>query len=215
MGDPLLDLEALHESPGAGQLASCTEARQALFERFATRVQVNDSLSRKLVSYQGNKNAPGLRWLKYKEGFSSNLVRGLLNRASPKSVLDPFSGAGTSVLTACSMGLKGTGIEIMPVGNLGARAIAASCNGLDLGGFREASNGLLSAVSQELHNDNFRFPHVPITQRAFPQATERDLANAREFIAGVTNPSLSTILTVACLSPNPPKGWHLGSCVRD
>ena len=124
----------------------------------------------------------------------------MLSRASPKSVLDPFSGAGTAVLTACSMGLKGTGIEIMPVGNLGARAVVASCNGLDLGCFREVSNGLLSAVSQESHSDNFLFPHVPITEHAFPQATERDLANAREFIAGVTNPSLSTILTVACLS---------------
>ena len=62
------------------------------------------------------------------------------------------------------------------------------------------SNGLLSAVSQESHSDNFLFPHVPVTEHAFPQATERDLANAREFIAGVTNPSLSTILTVACLS---------------
>ena len=200
MGDPILAWEALHDSPGVGQLASRTGARQALFERFATRVQVDDSLSRKLVSYQGNRNAPGLRWLKYKEGFSSNLVRGLLSRASPKSVLDPFSGAGTAVLTACSMGLKGTGIEIMPVGNLGARAVAASCNGLDLPCFREVSNGLLRAVSQESHSNNFLFPHVAITEHAFPQATERDLANAREFIAGVTNPSLSTILTVACLS---------------
>jgi hypothetical protein len=55
-----------------------TEAQRDLFDRFASRISSDDSLSRNLVSYQGNKNVPGLRWLKYKEGFSAKLVRELL-----------------------------------------------------------------------------------------------------------------------------------------
>ena len=90
-----------------------TEARRSLYERFADRISTEDSLSRKLISYQGNKHAPGLRWFKYKEGFSSELVRRLLARSDAKTLLDPFSGSGTAPLTASSLGIRGTGIEIM------------------------------------------------------------------------------------------------------
>ena len=175
-------------------------ARQRIYDRFKDRIRVNDSLNRKLVSYQGNKKIPGLRWLKYKEGFSSSLVREFLRQVSAERLLDPFSGAGTSVLTASGMGLQGTGIEIMPVGNLAARAIAVAANGLETETLAEASSDLLEAVSQNGVVDAFRFPHVPITEHAFSESTEKDLARAREFISQVNDPDLSSILTLACVS---------------
>ncbi len=175
-------------------------ARQRIYDRFKDRIRVNDSLNRKLVSYQGNKNVPGLRWLKYKEGFSSGLVREFLGHVEAERLLDPFSGAGTSVLTACGMGLQGTGIEIMPVGNLAARAIAVAANGLAPETLAEASYDLLEAVSPNNVDDAFRFPHVPITEHAFSESTEKDLARAREFISQVDDPDLSSILTLACVS---------------
>ena len=51
---------------------------------------------------------PGLRWFKYKEGFSADLVRSTL-RLGDGSVLDPFAGAGTSVLIAGGTGRKAIG----------------------------------------------------------------------------------------------------------
>ena len=177
-----------------------TIARQDLYDRFKDRIRVNEALSRKLVSYQGNKSVPGLRWLKYKEGFSSNLVREFLRQVNAERLLDPFSGAGTSVLTAGGMGLQGTGIEIMPVGNLAARAIAAAANGLEPGKLAEASSGLLDRISQEDCDDVYRFPHVPITKHAFPESTEEELARAREFVSKVDDPKLASILTLACVS---------------
>ena len=198
---PLLPLEASAESLDMGsKRRDPSEARRSLYERFAPRIQVDGQLSRKLVSYQGNKNAPGLRWLKYKEGFSDGLVKGLLKQITAKSVLDPFSGTGTSPLTAGSLGIPGTGIEVMPIGNLAARAISAAANGLEPNGFAKASSAIAEAVSQKGYDDRFLFPHVAITQRAFPEDTEKDLAKAREFIAEVTDPSLSAILTLACVS---------------
>ena len=177
-----------------------SEARQELYERFASRITVGDHLSRKLVSYQGNKKTPGLRWLKYKEGYSAALVSGLLGQTAAGNVLDPFSGAGTTALTAGGMGIPGTGIEIMPIGNLAARAIAAASNGLDTAQLSKVSREMLEAISKAGYKERFLFPHVQITERAFPQETERDLAKAREFVAGVEEPSLSLILTLACVS---------------
>ena len=177
-----------------------SEARQGLYERFAARISVGDHLSRKLVSYQGNKKVPGFRWLKYKEGFSAGLVRILLEQTAAKSLLDPFSGAGTSPIAAGGMGIPATGIEIMPIGNLAARAITAAANNLEPNRLASSSEALLEAISQPGYDDRFLFPHVPITMRAFPENTEKDLAKAREFIASVSDPWLSLTLTLACVS---------------
>ena len=175
-------------------------ARQALYERFKSRIHVSPILTRQLVSYQGNKNTPGLRWLKYKEGFSSRLVQLLLDEAQATRVLDPFSGSGTSVLTACGMGLSATGIEIMPVGNLAARAIAVASNFTDTRALRCAGSDLLDAIAADSFDEKYLFPHVTITEHAFPVSTEHDLARAREFIDGVDDTALATILTLACVS---------------
>ena len=95
---------------------SNVSGRQFLQDRFASRLAIHPGLTRKVVSYQGNRARPGLRWMKYKEGFSGELVEALIEDA--ESVLDPFSGIGTVPLTAVGQGLQGTGIEIMPVGAL-------------------------------------------------------------------------------------------------
>ena len=198
--DSLLEASRPESTADACVHGGPTAARQDLHERFASRIQVSHILSRKLVSYQRNRSAPGLRWLKYKEGFSSGLVQGFLGRIQAERFLDPFSGVGTSVLTACGMGLQGIGIEIMPVGNLAARAISAASNDLEPGALAAVSDGLLEAVSQEGYDADFLFSHVPITRHAFPEATEEDLARARKFIRGVDSPALSTVLTLACVS---------------
>ena len=179
---------------------SITEARDRLHHRFADRICTSPSLSRKLVSYQGNKNVPGLRWLKYKEGFSADLVEGLLGDLDAKALLDPFSGSGTAPLTAGSMGIDATGIEIMPIGHLLARSISASSNGLQQKDLLESADELIESLTSDQYNPDLLFPHIPITEHAFPEHTEKDLAKAREFLGGVTNHSLHTVLTLACVS---------------
>ncbi len=175
-------------------------ARDSLYRRFADRIYANPSLNRKLVSYQGNKTVPGLRWLKYKEGFSADLVRGLLDATGAKSFLDPFSGSGTAPLTAGSMGMDATGIEVMPVGNLLARSISIASNGLQREELYEAADGFLQALKGDQVNPNMGFPHIPITKHAFPEETETELAKAREHLSGLTDNHLRTILTLACVS---------------
>lgn len=137
-------------------------------------MQVSSSLTRKLVSYQGNKAAAGFRWMKYKEGFSTALVRQLVELGNGRQVLDPFSGAGTTALTAMRMGAQATGIEMLLVGNVAAQAIAHAANGLSVRAFRDAALALLDAVSHQPYDAAYALAHVPITRgpsRAAP--TER------------------------------------------
>ena len=58
---------------------------------------------RKSVSFQLSKNDSIHSWLKYKEGFSAELVRNLISefKLQPDdTILDPFMGSGTTALVA-------------------------------------------------------------------------------------------------------------------
>ena len=155
-------------------------------------------LTRKHVSYQGNRKVPGLRWIKYKEGFSAGLVRGLLGQTDAKRVLDPFSGMGTTALTASSMGMESVGIDVMPVGNKAAEAVIAVARDVDAAALRRASDRLIEYVAGGA--DARPFAHLRITHKAFPQETEAEIGRARSFIAGVADLSIRAVLDFACMS---------------
>ena len=55
--------------------------RQKLYDRFAYKLEIALRLNRQVVSFQTNKSAPISRWVKYKEGFSADLVKYFNQRA--------------------------------------------------------------------------------------------------------------------------------------
>ncbi|HYC54837.1 MAG TPA: hypothetical protein VEL28_07850, partial [Candidatus Binatia bacterium] len=85
----------------------------------------------KLVVPNGNSERPGHRWFRYKEAFSADLLTALAERLSfptdrTLTLLDPFCGVGTSLLSAqllSSRGyrIQGVGIECNPLAALIAR----------------------------------------------------------------------------------------------
>ena len=170
-------------------------------ERFRDRMTVNPQLTRKAVSYQGNRRVPGLRWMKYKEGFSRGLVENVIDDFRPTSVLDPFAGLGTTPLIASGKGLPAVGIDVMPVGVLVGRAISQVANDLSNEDIETAGEMLLDAVSGDSTTDGrFSFPHVGITQAAFPEQTESAIARARAFIDTVEDSKIKNVLNVACMT---------------
>ena len=184
-------------SPHGGE----TAARQALNDRFAGRVAFDPEFTRRAVSYQGNRQAPGLRWMKYKEGFSRGLVDYLLDEYAPERVLDPFAGIGTTALIAAGRGMRATGIEIMPVGVLAGAGVAAAANGLSGAALDETADALRRRVaSARPAAAGHAFPHVRITAGAFPADTEAALARARECIAGMPDGAAKTLVNLACMS---------------
>lgn len=175
--------------------------RVELEKRFEERLSVDPQLGRHNVSYQGNKGFPGLRWMRYKEGFSKALVDRFIEEKSPRDLLDPFSGLGTAPLVASGHGVNATGIEIMPVGVLAATGIAHAANGLDKQHFRTVGTDMLHRLScRNRAGPSHRFPHVGITEKAFPEKTEQAIAKAREFIDQNEDPIMQDMLNLACMS---------------
>lgn len=89
-----------------------------LLEYFQEKLSLEQNITRKMMSFQANKEEPFYRWFRYKEAFSAELVQYLLQKQSiPKGmVLDPFAGAGTAIFASAELGYDAEGIELLPIG---------------------------------------------------------------------------------------------------
>ena len=154
-----------------------------------------------MVSYQDNLQEPGLRWMKYRESFSTKLVDYFIDQARPFNVLDPFSGIGTAPLVAARHGIASTGIELVPVSMHAARSISRASKTVSRQLFTDTAASFLSHLrSQHSPHSKFYFPHVPITSGAFSNHNEIYIARAREFISHLDDQTIRALLSLACMS---------------
>jgi len=74
-------------------------------------------------AFAGNKALPVHRWVPWIAGFSSDFVSGALSRylVNQGTVLDPFSGVGTTLVEAINHGHNAIGFEINPYAALACR----------------------------------------------------------------------------------------------
>lgn len=159
-----------------GSLETVQAHDRALEARFSDKLKVNYLLKRQLVSFQANKSKPGYRWFKYKEGFSEALVHHLLDHLdiNDGQLLDPFAGAGTALFVASDRGLDATGIELLPVGYevIEARKLAQSH---DIATLRSVIARWQEERPWKQPQTEIPFPHLRITQGAFPEETQQAL----------------------------------------
>lgn len=127
-------------------------------------------------------------------GFFHTTCRKLAQNNQRCDVLDPFSGSGTAVLTACKMGMRSTGMDVMPVGNIAAGAISTVLNNLSEKEIRDAADTVLGNRTGAKP-----FQHVGITRMAFPPDTERALSYARHAIGTIKNKNARNVMDFACM----------------
>lgn len=179
---------------------SIPSERQRLYDAFQPKLETASHLDRRLVSFQANKSEPFFRWFKYKEGFSSALVRYFLEKYSPKpgKLLDPFAGAGTSLFAGRESGWEAHGIELLPVGAFAVKA-RESFDKIDQSALKNLIEEYLSYDSS-IHRSVVRFKHLSITQDAFPASTENDLNDYLSYCGGIMDANLRTVLTFAAFA---------------
>jgi len=157
-------------------------ARQKLEKKYLPITELTDKFNRQSVSYQLNKNNSLHRWLKYKEGFSADLVETLLIEMKVKKggiVLDPFLGSGTTSFVAQMNGINSIGFDIMPMSAISvyAKGNVAKYNISELYEFLAYLNSL-----QRPSNYTDKVNSINITLGAFPNNTEFDISFISEMI---------------------------------
>lgn len=149
-------------------------ARIALEIRYKDLLVETDKFNRKMVSFQANKQTLLHSWIKYREGFSAELVQKLINEfglISGQAILEPFSGSATTLLVAKTLGINATGFEILPVCHLSWKAKSRVYDySLD------ELRAIYSSLQELEYGDtNLTFPHIAITDTAFSDETEKHL----------------------------------------
>jgi hypothetical protein len=96
-----------------------------IIDYLQTRYKVSDgSKFKDLVNFKNNKVTPKHRWYEYKQGYSEDLVKNILETEQPSKeyyVLDPFVGVGTTALVSQRLGYKSIGFDINPVAILASK----------------------------------------------------------------------------------------------
>lgn len=184
-----------------GQAAEIfSSERQRLYNRFADRLETACHLNRKVVSFQANKDEPIYRWFKYKEGFSSSLVKYFLAKYSkrPANILDPFAGTGTALFAAQELGWKSYGIELLPAGIFVMQTREALSN-LDTEGLKKTIKNICTVLKKSESYQN-HINHISITKDAFSEETEIALNKYLTYCDKIKNRQIKAVLRFAAFS---------------
>ncbi len=160
----------------------CPEkARRSLEKHFSEVLEITEKFNRQSVSYQLSKKDVLHSWLKYKEGFSADLVNNLLDEmkiSEGEIVMDPFMGSGTTALVCQMRGYNSIGYDIMPISSV---SINAKANTLKYN-LSEIKKMINEFKTLEMPDTYSRItPFVAITKGAYPKYTERFLAFIAEW----------------------------------
>ncbi len=174
---------------------------EKLERRFRDKLVINNDLKRTLVSFQANKKAPGYRWYKFKEGFSSALVTYVINSLGIKSgkIIDPFAGSGTSLFASSEKGLDSVGIELLPIGTEVMEVRKLLINS-------QYHNKLISFLKKWIkekpwlrENGGRNLNHLKITKGAFPKETDELLGKFLNAIDKVKEEEYGKVLRFSLL----------------
>lgn len=154
-------------------------AREELAARFASVLSDRPELGRAVGSHQ--RTEPLHSVVPYKEAFSPTLVRDVLDTAGVTTgrLLDPFAGAGTSLLVAAERGLAAVGVDILPFAAFAARALLYAPTA-DLATLDELAEQVLDRPQSR----SGQFPDFPVRSWAFGPAA---LAQLSDLSGGISS----------------------------
>jgi hypothetical protein len=195
----VLEQPLFREYAQANYLSWIDRLDQHLETSYKSKISLEPSLSRQLVSFQANKSRPVYRWYKYKEGFSAALIEYLLTRfgVTQGRILDPFAGSGTALFVASELGIDADGIELLPIGQQIIRTkqvIDADITSKDLAELRRwvADQPWRAQATSAI------VPELRITAGAYPENTKAMIAG---YLAAIQNEpqKLQVVLRFALL----------------
>jgi hypothetical protein len=150
---------------------------------------------RKLVVPAALREAPIHRWFVFPHSFTDGLVRGLIEEwglGPGDRILDPFVGAGTTVLTAKQMGIPAQGVDLSP---LAVFVTNAKVGAYDPESVRIALEDVLGDFAETDIQDETK-----LLRRAFTNTALRRLCGLRQCIGALGDASTRNLLFLALIA---------------
>lgn len=169
-------------------------ARKALVERYEGLTVERPELAQ-VVGAQ-RREEPLFQVVPYKEAFSPYLVRTVLDHvgATSGALLDPFSGAGTSVLVAAERGISAVGVDLLPFAAFAGRTLLRVV---------ESDWSLIDRLELQLLANHGgakgRFPNFPVGNWAFTPAALGQLTALQDVISELRKGPERDVLRLALL----------------
>jgi hypothetical protein len=152
-----------------------------------------------LVNFSQTKNQPISRWFYYVEGYSPQLVINILDHLNLNNrnttIFDPFSGSGTTLLTAKQLGMSSIGMEINPFSAFMIRAKTQNYSASDID---EIGNFELPKYKEM--KDVFEKYELKIIKNLFDKEKLEKIELIKNKINAVENNKVKSALKAALLS---------------
>jgi DNA modification methylase len=173
--------------------AACVLFNSRIIINMAYRMQEKPEWG-KLATFVPNKELPVYNWFYYKEGFARDLAMKLIRMFSPDSVLDPFCGAGTTLLACRERSIPSAGFDVHPVAVFAAMV---KTSGYDPKLLEETARSVIR--KKRIKGFEVEVNDVLI-RKAFPMRTMRETLYYRDLIMGIGNPSVRNFMMLGLMN---------------
>lgn len=194
----IMDVKGWYVTSFSANNCNKQDERIALEEKYWPITEISDRFNRQNVSYQLSKKDCLHRWLKYKEGFSSELVETLLKDFALQKgdiVADPFMGSGTTALVSVLNGYNCIGFDILPMSKVAIKAKTLIYE-YDLLELEKMQSEV--AILEVPQNYNKKTPEISITKDGYPLDTSYELAYFKEHFSRSNYSDKAKILLELC-----------------
>ncbi|WP_168187222.1 DNA methyltransferase [Salinibacterium sp. UTAS2018] len=158
-----------------------------------------DSSAADLVHSSPNSGERFQRWFRYREGFSPELIDRAVRQLDIEtvSILDPFSGAGSTLVAAHQAGIPSIGFEVNPIVSIVARAKTHNYSTADIESIRRVLRQVqMAAPGQPMA----KRPALGILDKVFRTDVLNALLTIRQIIDEVPAGNVNDFLMTGWLS---------------
>lgn len=124
-----------------------------------------------VLNFSDDLNKPFQRWFRYKEGFSIDLIKKIINDNQLEAgvILDPFSGSGTTLIASSYNNISSIGFEVNPFSYFMSKVKTTNYTDMEV---EEFENNIINVVNNDIKCSDL--PEREMMKKVFSKQIEKD-----------------------------------------